>query len=287
MSTLKGTPSAGAHPGGHRQAGELLRLSEVSKRYRRGSQDLRVLEDASLQVGRGEVVCVLGTRGAGKTTLLRIAAGMESADAGLVSFDGQDLAALSDRELSRLLGGQIAWAGKSGPGIRTRMLDYVAMPLLVGQGARANRDSWMRRGLERRRSTRTVDARARAALERVGAPGCAEQLWESMSDWERALVEVAQAIAGEPALLLVDDVTDALGIRETDELTALLRTLSRELRMGVLMSVSDPQATLLSDRIMTLAGGRLTPGPQSPPGNVIEFPDLGLQRRDVGHGSMS
>jgi putative ABC transport system ATP-binding protein len=261
---------------------ELLRLTDVSKRYRRGSQSLRVLEGASLQVGRGEVVCVLGTRGQGKTTLLRIAAGMESADEGLVSFDGQDLAALSDRELSRLLGRKIAWAGKSGPGIRTRMLDYVAMPLLVGHGEQG------RVGLRKRwRAKRDVDERAMAALERVGAAGCAGQVWESLSDWERALVEVAQAIAGKPALLLVDDLTDALGIRETDELTTLLSALAGESKMGILLTVSDAQATLLSDRIMTLAGGRLTQGPQAPAGNVIEFPDLGLSRRDVGHGSIS
>jgi len=276
MSTLKGTPPAGA------QAGELLELTDVSKRYRRGLQSLRVLEGASLQVGRGEVVCVLGSRGQGKTTLLRLAAGMESADEGTVSYNGQDLAALSDGELSRLLGSQIAWAGTSGPGIRTRMLDYVSMPLLVGG------EAGTRVGLQSRwRARRNVDQRAMAALERVGAEGCAQQEWESLSDWERALVELAQAIAGEPALLLVDDVTDALGIRETDELSTLLRSLSRELKMGVLMSVSDAQATLLSDRIMTLAGGRLTQGPQSPSGNVIEFPDLGLSRRDVEHGSIS
>jgi putative ABC transport system ATP-binding protein len=266
---------------------ELLELSEVSKSYRRGSQDLRVLRGASLEVARREVVCVLGSRGQGKTTLLRIAAGMESADAGLVSFAGADLAALSDRELSQLRGAQIAWAGRNGPGIRTQMLDYVAMPLLAGAGARANRRGWTARRRNRRRPVKSVDARARAALERVGAPGCAGELWENISDWERALVEVAQAIAGEPALLLVDDVTDALGIRETEELTALLRALSRELSMGVLMSVSDPQATLLSDRIMTLAGGRLTPAPQSPGGNVIEFPDLSASRHEAGRGSIS
>lgn len=270
MSTLEGT----------RQAGELLEMRNVSKRYRRGSQSLRVLENASLQVGRGEVVCVLGTRGQGKTTLLRIAAGMESADEGLASFDGEDLATLSDGELSRLLGSQIAWAGKSGPGIRTRMLDYVAMPLLAGHAGSVS----LRR---RRRAKRDVDERAMAALERVGAEGCAGQGWESMSDWERALVELAQAIAGEPALLLVDDLTDALGIRETDELTTLLSSLARESKMGVLMAASDAQATLLCDRIITLAGGRLTQGPQAPAGNVIAFPDLGLGRRDVGHSSSS
>lgn len=262
---------------------ELLRLSDVSKSYRRGSRDLRVLKGASLQVGIGEVVCVLGTRGQGKTTLLQIAAGMESADAGVVCFDGQDLAGLSDSELSRLLGGRIAWAGKSGPGMRMRMLDYVAMPLLVGR--RGERQP--ARG-KPRDGKRDVYAHARAALERVGAQGCAEQQWESISDWERALVEVAQAIAGEPALLLVDDVTDALGIRETDELTALLRSLSRESRLGVLMSVSDAQATLLSDRILTLAGGRLTQGPQSPGGNVIEFPGVvGSGHLEAERGSIS
>ncbi|MGD0456059.1 MAG: ATP-binding cassette domain-containing protein [Solirubrobacteraceae bacterium] len=270
MSTLKGTPPAGA------QAGELLEMTDVSKRYRRGSQSLRVLEGASLQVGRGEVVCVLASRGAGKTTLLRIAAGMESADEGRVSFDGQDLAALSDGELSRLLGSRIAWASKSGPGMRTRMLDYVSMPLLVSQGADRKvslQGRW--------RAKQGVDDRAMRALERVGAETCAGQEWESMSDWERALVEIAQAIAGEPALLLVDDLTDALGIRETDELTALIASVARESKMGVLMAASDAQATLLSDRIVTLAGGRLTQCPQSPSGNVIEFPDLAVSRRDV------
>jgi len=265
---------------------ELLRLTDVSKRYRRGSQDLHVLRGAGLRVERGEVVCVLGTRGEGKTTLLQIAAGMESPDTGVVCFDGQDLAALSDGGLSRLLGRRIAWAGRSGPRMRTRMLDYVAMPLLVGQGGRARRRGGLRGEAGGRRSERDVYARARAALERVGAPGCAEQGWESMSDWERALVEVAQAIAGEPELLLVDDLTDALGVRETDELCGLLRSLSGESQMGVLMAVSDAQATLFSDRILTLAAGRLTQCPQSPGGNVIAFPDPGSGRRDVGHAGI-
>ena len=78
-----------------------------------------------------------------------------------------------------------------------------------------------------------------------------------MSDWERALVEVAHAIAGEPALLLVDDVADNLGRRETKDFIELLWAISKERQLAVLMSVSDAHATLLSDRIVRLAGGRL------------------------------
>lgn len=283
MSTPKGT-------------GELLRLIDVSKSYRRGSQELCVLREASVDVGAGEVVCVLATHSEGKTTLLRIAAGIERADAGDVSFEGQDLAALSDPELSALLGARIAWVGKRGPRTGVRMFDYIAMPLLARGGEGAQSGNWTRRWLERRAYRRTVDARVRAALERVGATGCAEQQWETMSDWERALVELAHAIAAGPAVVLIDDVTDNLGGAETKDFIGLVRAISREFQLGVLMSVSDPPATMLSDRIMKLSGGRLTPVPKGtarkgpPPsrGNVFEFPPgLGSGHLEAGHASSS
>jgi ABC-type cobalamin/Fe3+-siderophores transport system ATPase subunit len=256
---------------------ELLRLSGVSKRYARGRRDVRALTQIDLDLQTGEFACVLGTRRAGKSTLLRIAAGMESPDSGQVRFDGIDLVGLSDARLSRLLGAQIAWAGKSGPGMPMQMLDYVAMPLLAAKRTRGLR------GL--RAARRDAYARARAALERVGAAACAEQRWESISDWERALAELAQAIAAGPRLLLIDDLTDTLGIRETDELTALVRKLSREMRLAVLMSVSDAPACLWADRVLSLAGGKLTEGPRERGGNVIEFPDPGSIARAERGGS--
>jgi ABC-type cobalamin/Fe3+-siderophores transport system ATPase subunit len=246
---------------------DLLRLRAVSKRYARGGRNVRVLAEIDLDLQAGEFACVLGSRRAGKSTLLRIAAGMESPDSGQVRFDGIDLVDLSDARLSRLLGAQIAWAGKSGPGMPMQMLDYVAMPLLASRRPRRLR------GL--RAGRRDAYARARRALDRVGAPHCEHQRWESMSDWERALAELAQAIAAAPRLLLIDDLTDTLGIRETDELTALVRELAREMSLAVLMSVSDAQATLWADRVLCLADGKLTEGPRELGSNVIEFPDPG------------
>jgi ABC-type lipoprotein export system ATPase subunit len=274
---------------------ELLRLAGVSKSYRRGSQELRVLREANLEVGVGEIVCVLAKHGAGKTTLLRIAAGMESADAGVVCFEGQDLRALSGEARSRVRGERIAWAGKRGPRTGVQMFDYVCNPLLARAGGGVRSGSWITRWRQRRVYLRTVDGRAWAALERVGAGGCAEQRWGTLSDWERALVEVAHAIAGEPTLLIVDDVADNLGIDETKDFIRLLRAISKERGLAVLMSVSDANATLLSDRIVRLSGGRLEQGPQRPAskapppgaGNVLEFPDPASQHREAGHASSS
>jgi lipoprotein-releasing system ATP-binding protein len=250
---------------------EILRLTNVSKRFERGSQDLHVLRDVNIDLNAGENVSILGIRGQGKSTLLRIAAGMELPDEGTVTLAGQDLAGLSDNDLSRLIRAQVSWAGTSGPGMRQRLIDYITWPLLVG-----------RKGPDKR----TVQRNARGALERVGAEACADQYWQDISDWERALVEIAHGIAGAPNLLLVDDITDTLGSRETDDFTALLRSISQDSNMAVLMTVSDGHATFSSDRILTLSGGRLTHSPQSPSGNIIDFPDIAA-RRDAQRGGMS
>jgi ABC-type lipoprotein export system ATPase subunit len=236
----------------------LLSLEGIGKRYRRGELTCWLLRRVSLEVEVGEVVSVVAMRSQGKTTLLRIAAGMDTPDEGRVRLGQDDLEGLSDRAHARLLREQIGWAGRLGPRIGVSMLDYVAMRLAIG-------------GRSRRREVR---ARALEALERVGVERSAERRWEELSDWERALVELAQAIAGAPRLLLVDDVLDGLGMRETEELARLVRALAGELRIGVLMAVSDPEAALCSHRVLSLADARLTTisdaGRSS--ANVIDFP---------------
>ncbi|HEV3071692.1 MAG TPA: ATP-binding cassette domain-containing protein [Solirubrobacteraceae bacterium] len=224
--------------------GPLLSLTGVSRSFRRGRHELRVLADVSLQLSAGEIVAVQGQRGAGKTTLLKIAAGMESPDGGRVSFDGWDLTELSDVQLSRLLGEQIGWVQSSGPESRVQVLDYVALPLLIALGDRA------------------AYTRAEQALERVGVAECAHQPWETLSDGERGLVGIAHAIVRSPRLLLVDDVTTILGIREIYTLSQLLRSIASESAIGVLMTVSEVAAAQCADRTMSLAGGRLS-GPSS------------------------
>jgi putative ABC transport system ATP-binding protein len=237
----------------------LLSLRSVGKRYRRGELARWLLRDVSLELDAGEVVSVVAMRSQGKTTLLRIAAGMTGVDEGRVLLGRTDLTGLSDAALSRVLRERIGWAGRGGPGIGMQMLDYVALRLAIGG----------------RRQRRDVQTLALKALERVGMEHCAGCSWEELSDWERALVELAQAFAGAPELLLIDDALDGLGMRETEELGALVHTLARDLGIAVLMSASDVEAALSCDRVLSLTEGRLTSMSESPgcaPENVIDFP---------------
>jgi ABC-type branched-subunit amino acid transport system ATPase component len=245
---------------------ELLSLEEVGKRHSRGERTRWILRDVSLEVGSRDVVSVVAMRGQGKTTLLRLAAGILAPDEGRVLLGGADLRGLADTQQSRLLREQIGWVGRGGPGMGVQMLDYVAMRLTIG----------------RRHQRREVRSRALAALERVGMERCADRRWEALADWDRALVEIAQAIVGRPRLLLVDDVIDGLGMGETEAVAGLLRELADELELGVLMSASDVEAALSSHRVYSLAEGRLTlmsELSEEPPANVIDFP--GRESRDV------
>jgi putative ABC transport system ATP-binding protein len=238
--------------------GELLALHGVGKSYRRGGRRLRVLLDASLEVGAGEVGAVVGSRDEGKTTLLKIAAGIEQPEAGEVRLGSVELTRLSEQERARLLGDEIAWTHSQGTGVKLEILDYLALPLAMGRG-------------HRRREARD---RAKKALERVGAEGSAGRRWADLSDWERLLVGLARGIVCEPRLLVVDDMIDGLGMRRTREAGELLLALVRELGCGVLMSASDLEAVLIADRVWSLERGRLSVLSEQAvmEAQIIEFP---------------
>jgi putative ABC transport system ATP-binding protein len=238
---------------------ELLSLAGVSRGAARGAGRVEgLLVEVSLDVVAGELVAAVGSRSQGKTTLLRLAAGLVAPEAGVVRFRGHDLAGLSEGEHARLLREEIGLAGQSGPRVDLRMDHYVVAPLLVDR---------------RRKHRRQAFARATAALERVGMASRARQRWGDLSRWDRALVDIAQAVVGEPRLLLVDDVTDGLGMGETAQVTKLLRSLAEDEGMGVLMAVSEGEAALSAHRVFSLSRGRLKAiSDQRPrPENVIAF----------------
>jgi ABC-type lipoprotein export system ATPase subunit len=228
----------------------------VSKSYWRGAHELEVLMDVSMEMSAGEFVAVWGKRGAGKTTLLKIAAGLEAPDQGEVRFAGRELAGMSESAHARLMREQVGWVRRAGPRSDLTMLDYVALPLLVEHGQRRAR------------------SRAYDALTRVGMSECAGQRWDSLSDGERALTGIAHGVVRSPRLLLVDDPTANLGVREREDVNELLRSLTGEEGLAVLMTAPGMPAAMGTDEIKVLSGGRLLAPPSEPssPANVIDFP---------------
>ncbi len=219
----------------------VLVLEGVFKGFYRGDDRLGVLVDVSLSVAAGEIVAVVGTRDQGKTTLLRVASGSLQADRGSIRLGDLELTGLSDAQLARVLRTEIGWAARTGPEVRVRVRDYVGLPLATGR--------WL--GWRERRQ------RVARVLKQLDVAGCAELRWRELSDWQRVLVELAQAVVGGPRLLLVDDVIDGLGLGKKQAAMELLRGFADDLGCAVLMAVSDHAAALPADRVWQLSGGRL------------------------------
>lgn len=241
--------------------GSLLSLKALSKSYWRGDSEVRVLRDVTLDVRAGEFTAVWGTRGSGKTTLLKLAARLETPDSGMVRFNGIDLASLSAAQHARLMLSKIGWVRRTGPKSDLRMLDYVALPLLIEHGRRQ------------------AYARAGEAIERVGVYAHARQRWGSLCDGERALIGIAHGIARAPQLLLVDDPTANLDVVERERVTELLRSLAEDQAIAVLMTVPDMPAAMRAHQVVSLGAGRLAraseppqpPTEETEPGKVIQL----------------
>ncbi len=225
---------------------EVLRLDDVWAAFDRGPSRVSVLEGASLSVAAGEIVAVVAAAGQGKTTLIRLASGTLPPDRGVVSVGTVDLSRLKDKQLARVLAGDVGVATGTGPGLRVTVRQYVEM------AAAAPKVGWRRRWRQRERRQMTS-----AVLDELGIGACGPLRWDELSDWQRALVELAQAVVVRPRLLLLDDVADRFGLRQKQELASLLEGFTREHECGVLMALTDYGAAARALRVWRLHRCRL------------------------------
>lgn len=235
----------------------LLSVEHVGKTHWVGPYEKRILVDATLALEPGDLFGVWGAQRSGKSTLLRIAAGLEAPDAGVVRFDGEDLAALPKARRDRLRLSAIGLVQGDGPQSATlTVLDYVAIPLFG--------------------RCRRLDARSRAlaALRRMGVAECRDARWHQLSDGERTLVRLAHGIVREPRLLLVDDPTAGLDTLQQQEVVGLLRAFAVQERLAVLMTSSVLSAITDVHEAFTLGDGCLIPVTDVARrgGEVIAFP---------------
>jgi putative ABC transport system ATP-binding protein len=234
----------------------VLAFERVARSHLIGCERMPVLGDVTFELWPGELVAVLGQRRAGKTTLLRIAAGLEAPDAGIVRLDGEALDALSSSARTRRLR-KVGFAPKTWRVARGKpVLDHVALPLLA-EG----------------RPLVTAHAKAHEALERVGASHCAGALTDELAPADEPRAALAQALVGEPRVLLVDEPGVMAAPEEREELLQLLRELAAERpRLALLLATRDTVGIAGARRILTLDDGVLRGAGDPPTAEVLPFP---------------
>lgn len=211
-----------------------LTFENVSHRY----GHVQAVDDVSLDIAPGEIVCLLGPSGCGKTTLLRLAAGVELPTSGRILINGQDVTH----------GATMLPPERRGVGLMFQ--DFALFPHLTNL---ANVMFGLR-DLPRADAERE----ARLALARVGLTDLADAYPHTLSGGEQQRIALARAIAPRPNVLLMDEPFSGLDRRLRDEVRGETLAVLRESRVTSIIVTHDPEEALrMGDRIALMRAGSL------------------------------
>ncbi len=218
----------------------MIKLANVSKQFD-GKRRVTALSGVDLDVGRGELVSIVGPSGSGKSTLLNLIGGLDRPSTGTIAIDGQVLAGLSDDGLTMVRRDKIGFIFQFFNLLPSlSCLENVALPLHL-------------RGWPRRKAVE----RARELLQLVQLGARMEHLPDELSGGERQRTAIARALSIYPPILLADEPTGNLDTHTGDEILCLIRDLNERLGATVLIVTHDVSVARSCPRTITIRDGAI------------------------------
>ena len=217
-----------------------LSAEELEREYRTGPEVVRVLRGASISVGAGEVVALVGASGVGKSTLLHLLGALDRPSAGRVLFQGEDLFARNEAGLARYRRQEVGFV-------------FQFYNLLGEMSALENA---MLPALIARRPRREAARQAAAALAEVGLADRLDHRPGEMSGGEQQRVAIARALMNGPRVILADEPTGNLDPKTSEVIYDLFLRLQAERGIAFLIATHNPELARRADRVYRLVEGR-------------------------------
>ncbi|MFJ5268819.1 ABC transporter ATP-binding protein [Streptomyces sp. NPDC088358] len=219
----------------------VVRVENVHHAYGSGAAAVHALRGVSFEVPRGELVVLRGRPGAGRSTLLNLVGGLDEPDAGRITVDGLEPAALDEDALLELRRDRIGFLLPSAGLVPLlTVAENVAVPLrLSGAPAHEHRD------------------RVERLLSLVGLAGHAACRPGELSAGQRRRVALARALVHRPALLIADEPASGLGAETGLGLLELLHSVVRREHVTALVAARDAAPAGPADRMLELNDGKL------------------------------
>ena len=226
----------------------LIKLEDIRRYYRVGTEEVHALNGVSFQLAKGEWVAIIGQSGSGTSTLMNVMGCLDTPTGGRYWLNGKDVSHMSDNELADIRNREIGFVFQTFQLLpRETALGNVELPLIY-RGLRA----------KQRRE------RARAALDQVGLSNRVTHRPNELSGGQRQRVAIARALVTDPSLLLADEPTGNLDSATGQEIIGLFEQLHRAGHTICLvtheptLAARCPRAIRLSDGLIVNDG----PGPQ-------------------------
>jgi ABC-type lipoprotein export system ATPase subunit/bifunctional DNA-binding transcriptional regulator/antitoxin component of YhaV-PrlF toxin-antitoxin module len=234
----------------------IIQCDNIVKIYKLDEIEVVALQGLDLQVGKGEVMSLVGSSGSGKTTLLNVLGGLDRISAGRVLVAGNDLLKLTDQQLDVYRRKYVGFVWQQKARNLIPYLDIqqnIELPMIMsGVGSRARRE-WAREliaqvKLEHRRNHRLAQ----------------------LSGGEQQRVAIAVALANRPALLLGDEPTGELDSNTAEVIFEIFHELNRTYGLTVVIVSHDPQIARHVDRVVAIRDGKTSSETKR---RAIELPD--------------
>lgn len=215
---------------------KIVELKNVSRYYKAGQQKNYALKKVSFGIEQGEFVVILGASGAGKSTMLNLLGGIDRADEGEILVAGEDIAKLSEKELSKYRAKRVGFVFQF----------YNLIPTLT-----------VKENVELMRELKKDALGASEALQKVGLSGHERKFPEQLSGGEQQRVSIARAIAKNPDILLCDEPTGALDAETGCMVLLELQKLSRDEGKTVLLVTHNANIARAADRVIHVRSGEI------------------------------
>ena len=221
----------------------MLRVINLTKKFRSGSTELTVLEQLNLEVAQGEMLAIMGESGAGKSTLLQILGTLDRPTTGEVYFSEKAFSGWTGREVARFRNREVGFVWQSHYLLpEFSALENVSLPLRI-------------------RGVRPEEAkqRGRELLAEVGLAQRGQHRTGELSGGEQQRVALARALVGRPSLLLADEPTGSLDSKTANMVLDLIEKLHGRYQLTSLFATHNVAVAQRCQRVLQLEGGRLQP----------------------------
>ncbi len=219
----------------------VVEVTGLSKAYSQGGASVPVLTDLGMSIKHGESVAILGVSGTGKSTLLNILSGIDPADAGRVSIEGQDIAKLDAAGLARYRREKVGFIFQF----------YNLIPTLTA--VENVMTGWEAAG----KPAKEGEKASREILSSLGLSDKADRFPEQLSGGEQQRVAIARALVKRPALVLADEPTGNLDPKTAASTTRLLLDQAKQFASALIIVTHNPSIGEHTHRTLVLRNGRL------------------------------
>ena len=217
-----------------------MEANELSKIYGEGENRVTALDRASFQIMPGDFISITGPSGSGKSTLLHLLSGLDQPTSGRLTYDGQDIYSLSDRERSALRRRSIGFVFQQFhllPVLTAR--ENILMPLLLDK-------------------KQPDEAYLEQLMQLLGIGSRLTHLPHELSGGQQQRVAIARALIAQPDVIFADEPTGNLDSRSGGEVMEMLRAIHEKMEKTLVIITHDNRMAQMADRRFSIVDGILT-----------------------------